>query len=137
MSHWTLLYILYIIYNMLKSKIDIIKEAQNQYSKGNIEIAYNLVKGKEFDENIDALWVRESTIKSIGKETNRIKVLKKILKLQKNNGMAHFVLGNCYYREKKFDKSIKHFKEALKTYPKHPTILETLPLAIKKLKSEK
>jgi tetratricopeptide (TPR) repeat protein len=134
---WTLSKISDMIYSMSNdeiSKLNIIWKAQEHYNKGEIEEAHKLVEGSEFDDNIDALWIRESTVKTLGSEKDRIRILNKILKLRKGDGMAHFIIALCYYRENNFKKSVSHFEEAIKVYPKHPTILETLPLAKMKLK---
>lgn len=133
---WTVTKISDMIYAMSKdeiAKLNIIRKAQELYTKGEVEQAHKLASEREFDNNIDALWIRESTVKTLGNEKDRIKILNRILKLRTEDGMAHFILGNCYYRENNFKKSVYHFEKALKVYPKHPTILSTLPLARKKL----
>ena len=95
----------------------ILGEAQRQSGLLN-QAGLSLKKAKELKPNKAELWFAEAAIALEAKNTKKaLPLLKQGLKLDKNNSLGYFQLGNCKLMEKKFRDGLAAFKKAIEIKP--------------------
>lgn len=110
-----------------------VRLAESLFREGRFEEAFEHVKGREFDQNVDALRVRDEVYRKQGKIEDSIKALETILTIHEDDFMVHKKLGNRYITIQKFDLAIKHFMHAEEILAGDPVVAEGLQYARKKL----
>lgn len=110
-----------------------VKRAESLYGKGQFDEALKLVEGREFDEHIGALRIRDEVYKRRGDNYASIEALKKILAIDDGDFLTHMKLGNRYFSIGQFESAIIHFQRAEEISPGHPTVKDGLQATRKKL----
>jgi tetratricopeptide (TPR) repeat protein len=127
------------IRKVIEGALDVkVKRAESLYSKGRFDEALKVVEGREFDEHIGALQIRDEVYKQRGDNYASIEALKKILAIANDDDhflthLMHMKLGNRYFSTGQFESAVIHFQRAEEILPGHPTVKEGLQAARKKL----
>lgn len=123
------------IRKVIEGALDVkVKRAESLYGEGRFDEVLELVAGREFDEHIGALRIRDEVYKRKGDNYASIEALKKILLIDADDFLTHMKLGNRYISTHQFELAIIHFQHAEEISPGHPTVKDGLQAAQKKLK---
>lgn len=126
-----------IIYKKIASKVEIskiIRRADKYQISKKYAAAINLLKGKRFDQNIDALRIRGECYRRLNNHKESILNLKKIAKKLPKDFLSHFLIANSYFAMGQLKESIRYSEIANKLFPRHPTVLANLKAAKRKLR---
>jgi hypothetical protein len=123
------------IRKVIEGALDVkVKRAESLYGERRFDEALELVAGREFDEHIGALRIRDEAYKRKGDNHASIGALKKILVIDADDFLTHMKLGNRYISTHRCELAVFHFQHAEKISPGHPTVKDGLQAAQKKLK---
>lgn len=114
-----------------------VRLAESLFRESRYEEALDYIKGRELNQNIEALRIRDEVYIKQGKIEDSIKTLKTILAIDENDFLVHKKLGNRYITTQKFDLAIKHFLRAEQILTGDPVVAEGLQYAKKKMTEKK
>lgn len=111
----------------------LLKLANEKFKDGKYQEVVTLLDSTLLNNEVDSLRLKNQAYRHLQKYEESIDILLHILELLPGDFQALFELGNRYYSIGNFEKSIFYHEAASAIYPNHPTIVETLKSAKKKL----